>query len=555
MAVRQQDLGRLVPSRGRCASALLPAPAASKVVDDLRARATAAAAILALGLALPRAAEADGRVFAVTVADALRDPSARRDLEPFLGSLGYRQVSWLGTMEIEERVTLVSVVDLRAEDACGGLVGLADWSSRLEGAQEAVQLLDAKAALAALTALGLDVACLQNVPRRQDLVLLALSTAEAHALAAADSKNIGQRLFHESEQAVALAMAASFGPDLPPPAWLSPTLRQGLLDAQAAGEQRGGVPVFLGGSARGLWLDGQHVPSGFRRLSPGPHLLQATQDQEVVAARLLQVTDDRRLLVEVTPGGPTLQPDDLLEALRVLTPGADPDPLAVDLLGLLAEDADDAVIVALGPQGPLVWGRGRGGLALRDPSEGAPRGGLTFGDVGEAPAPEKHRRPPPVPWALGIGPGLLVGRYGDGDLEGLGGLAGGVGFDLRVSFAHAFTVAAAVQPVARAETLPPGYDDHWLWRALIPLRLGLRYGAPTTRPSFEVGPDLALLYFGRFEDGVEAVPMGVVALGVHLPLASSFGLRLEGWGGLGTEAWAAGLQLAAMAHPPAPPED
>ncbi|MFH1468148.1 MAG: hypothetical protein ABIO70_27425 [Pseudomonadota bacterium] len=527
MALRQQGLGRV-----------------------------AAFALLALGLGLPRGAVAAGRVLAVTVEDGLRDPASQRDLDPLLGSLGYRQVSWMGAAELEARVTLVSVVDLRADEACAGRVALSDWSHRLEGAQEAVQLLDARGALAALSALGLDVACLDWVPRQQDLVLMALTTAEAHALAAADASNIGQRLFHEGEQAVALATAASFGPDLPPPAWLSPTLRQGLLDAKAAGASGRGAPAVFGGSTRSLWLDGQHVTSGFRRLTPGPHLLQATASQEVVAARVLQVGADQRLLVEVSPGERARRPEDLVEALHDLAPGVEPDPIAVDLVTLLAEEADDCVIVGLGPKGPLVWGRGRGGLVQRERSGAPAPAEVGFEDVGEAPAPrQRPARLPPIPWTIGVGPGLLAGGYGEGDLEGLAGLSGGVGVDVRVSFARAFAAAASVQPVARAEALPPGYDAHWLWRALIPLRLGLRYGAPTARPGLEVGPDLGLLYFGRFDEMIELRPLGVLALGFHLPLAPSFGLRLEGWGGLGADTRAAGLRLSAVVHPAAVVEE
>jgi len=493
-------------------------------------------------------------VFAIAVGDALRDPAERAAIEPALGRLGFRQVSWIGEGEIDLHIQLVSIVDLRADEACGGLVGLADWSARLAEAEDQVQLLAPAPALALLAGLRLDLACLDAVPRQQDLVRLGVVFATAHAVAAAEAPNPALRFFHESEQARALALAAAFGPDLPPPSWLAPSLRQGLLDAQSAAQAGDGAPVVIGGKARGLWLDGQHVAAGFRRLGSGTHLLQATWGDDVVAARLLDIQPGKRLLVEVDPGGAARDQDDLPEELARLGPGVEPDPMLADLLGLLAEEADDALIVALGPTGPWVWGRGRGGLVRRDEA-GAAAPGVRFEDLGEAPAPRvAPDRPDPLPFTVGLGPALLLCDLGGGDLEGLGGLAGGFTLDGRVSFARRFAAAVAVHPVARAATLPPGFDARWLWRAMIPLRVGLRYGAPTPRLGLELGPDLALLFLGAFDGAQVVEPLGALSVGLHLPLAPAFGLRFDLWAGLGNGVRAGGVQFVALAHPAPPPE-
>jgi hypothetical protein len=224
----------------------------------------------------------------------------------------------------------------------------------------------------------------------------------------------------------------------------------------------------------------------------------------------------------------------------------------VDLLGLLAQEADDALILTLGPDGPRLWGRGRGGVVLRYPDGDLQPRAIGFADVGEEPAPVQRARPDPLPWTLGAGPVLQWSNLGGAPIEGLGGLCGGVSVQGRLSLAQRFALAAAIQPVARVEALPPGYDDSWLWRAILPARLGLRVGAPTPRPHLEAGLDAGLLYLGRFRSH-EARAMGLMAVGLFLPLSPRFGLRFELWGGLGGGFQAGGLQLAGEAHPAPPP--
>ena len=87
---------------------------------------------------LPAAAAAQDRVFLVPVGEGLREPAEREMLTPLLGTLGFRQISWIELADIEAHVSLVSVVDLRADTTCGGTVTLEDWSVRLESAQELV---------------------------------------------------------------------------------------------------------------------------------------------------------------------------------------------------------------------------------------------------------------------------------------------------------------------------------------------------------------------------------------------------------------------------------
>ncbi len=509
-----------------------------------------AAALAALVLLLPLTAQADGRVFLVPVGEGLREPAERQVLMPLLGNLGFREVSWVELADIEQHVALQSIVDLRADEACGGNVALEDWLSRLAGAQEQVQLLAPERALTALSALNLDAACLGQVPRQSDLVLLALVTAEAHAMAASSSHDVGIRMFHSDELQHALGVAAGFGPDLPPPSWLGPDLSARLLELQD--RYADSVPAYFGGTAKGLWLDGRQITTGFRFIAPGPHLVQATWGKDVVAARMIHAIPSRRTIVRVTPGELAVDPEEITIELQRLGAGAEPAPLLADLLGLLAEDADDALIIGLSQDGPVIWGRGRGGVVKRYPDGDLQPRAVSFGDMGDDPAPPPIQRPDPLPWTLGAGPAMLWSNLGGVPIEGLGGLTGGLSVQGRLTFAQRFAVAAALQPVARVEALPPGYDASWLWRAIIPMRAGLRVGAPKPTVHVEAGLDAGLLYLGRFRDH-EARVVGVGSIGLFVPLAPRFGLRTELWAGMGSDLVTGGLQLTGEAHPAPPP--
>ncbi len=514
-----------------------------------------AAAVAALLLLLPGMARADGRVYLVPVGEGLREPAERRALDPLLGSLGFREVSWVDLADIETRVGLISIVDLRADEACGGNIALADWTARLATAQEQVQLLAHELALVELSALSLDTACLDQPPRQVDLVLLALVTAEAHSMAATTVLDAGIQSFHRDELQHALEVAAGFGPDLPPPSWLAPELGERLRAHQARSIDGGSVPAFFGGTARGLWLDGKQITTGFRRLTPGQHLIQATWGKDVVAARFIHVLPGRRTIVRVTPGELAIEPEELVLELHRLAAGAMPHALLGDLLGLLAEDADDALILGLGPDGPLIWGRGRGGVVLRYPGGDLAPHAIGFEDVGEEPAPPRPVRTPALPWTLGAGPALFWSNLGGMPIQGVGGLAGGVSVQGRITLLRPLVLAAAVHPIARVEALPPGYDASWLWRAMIPARAGLRLGAPVPRVHVEGGVDAGLLYLGRFREQ-ELRVLGIGALGLFVPLAPRFGLRVELWGGAGSGFAATGLQLAGEGHPaPVPPRE
>lgn len=511
-----------------------------------------AVAIAALLLVLPCAALAEGRVFLVPVGEGLREPAERRALDPLLGNLGFRQVSWVELADIESRVGLISIVDLRADEACGGTVALTEWSDRLAMAQEQVQLLAPDKALAELSALSLDAACLAQVPRQVDLVLLALVTAEAHDMAAATVRDAGIQLYHRDEVQHALEVAAGFGPDLPPPSWLKPEFGDQLRAHQSRFALGDTVPAYFGGSARGLWLDGKQITTGFRRLTPGQHLIQATWGKDVVAASFIHLLPGRRTIVRVTPGELAVEPEELILELHRLASGAPPAALLADLLGLLAEDADDALILGLGSDGPMLWGRGRGGVVLRYPGGDLELRAVSFQDVGEEPAPPPRERPPALPWTLGAGPALLWTDLGGRPIEGLGGLCGGLALQGRFTLLRPLALAATFHPVARVEALPPGYDASWLWRAMIPVRAGVRVGVPVPRVHVEGGLDAGLLYLGRFRNQ-ELRGLGIGALGLFVPLAPRFGLRLELWAGAGSGFFASGLQLAGEGHPSPPP--
>ncbi len=515
-------------------------------------RAVAAALSLFAALAAPVTAAAEGRVFLISATDALREPAERDKLGPLLGTLGYRQVSWIDLADIESRVGVVAITDMRSDESCGRAVSLEGWSRGLDSAQEAVQLLAADRALEELSALNLDVVCLAQVPRQADLVLLGLITAEAHGLAAAGAQDFGIRMFHQEEQQHALAMAASFGPDLPPPSWLPPAMRASLLEMQAGYGADSSAPVYLGGSPKGLWLDGRQITTGFRRLNAGQHLVQATWGKDVVAARMLQVQPGRHTLVRVTPGDLAEGSEDLIIALQRLAAGAEPDPVVADLLSLMAQEADDALVVGLGPDGPQLWGRGRGGVVLRYPGGDLEPRSTGFADLGDEPAPPPVARPDPLPYTLGLGPALFWSNLQGGVTDGLDGVHGGVGLQTRITLARRLALAASLHPVARAQALPSGYGERWLWRAMIPGRLGLRLGAPVPSIHLEVGLDGGLLYLGRFEQH-ELRGLGIGSVGIFVPLAASFGLRFELWAGGAPGLVSAGLHLAGEGHPTPPP--
>lgn len=478
------------------------------------------------------------------------DPAARRhEVLAALAVLGHDDVTWLTPQELGRRMSVVAVVDRRGETACGGPVSREAWSGRLEEAQERLQLLDLAGALALLSALELDVACLGEVPRRGDLFLLGLVMAEAHAVAGRAADDPDRRRFHQVEVDHGLGLAATYGGDLPPPSWLSPVLAQRLVANRTRTAMEATVPVYVGGVTRGLWLDGLHVTTGLRRLAPGRHLVQATGDAGVEAAGLVEVEEGRPLLVVVTPGEPPVDLSTLVQGLLAPPPDAPPAHLS-GVLELLALDGREAVLVAPGPGGLQVWGRGGGTPVLREPRQRSAPPAPTFADLGLEPAPRTRDEPLPR-WSLGVGLGGGATNLGGGALEGLGGPAGGPVLQGRVALAGPWLAAVAVHPAARISTLPPGYDARWLVRAMVPVRAGVRASTPPSGLRAEAGLDGGLLYLGRFERQ-EVRLFLAPAVGLVVPLVGPLEARLEASGLVGTSfaGAAAALTLGIHETPP-----
>ena len=491
-------------------------------------------------------------VVVVAAGAEMQQPMNRARVELLLGKAGYRSISWVSAADLERRVCMIPVVDMRASSACGGAVQVESWRQRLEGAHELLQMLDIDGALAELVDLELEVACLDGVPPQQDLFLLELVVADAHRLAAASERELGLRFFHQGESEHALRTAATFAADLPPPAWLDPELGDLLAAIQSSYAFEDAVSAVIWGEGRGLWLDGVQVGTGARSLSPGRHLIQSAPDGRVIAGGVVDVEPGSLLLIQVTPRTPPLMAADLDLALHELAMGEGDEPILNHLLSLLGRGGHEALIVALLQDGVHIWGRGSGNLFMRYPGpleqEIRKRNPAT-GSSASASIEQGPQRLPVVvpvevlPWRLGAGPAFFASGLGGGNLEGLGGPAGGLAVSARYSVGSAWAVAATVHPVARVEPLPVGYDDNWLVRVMVPGRVGVRYGPPRDRPGGEVGVDGGLVYMGRFERRQELRAFGALAAGVAVPMASGVCISAEAWLGMGVGWSLGGLQL------------
>lgn len=472
----------------------------------------------------------------------------REEVEEALDGLGIRDVNWVLPEDLVANTRLMTVSDRSADSDCGGPVELERWRTGVEGAHRRLEMLDVPGALADLAALEVDIPCLDAVPSRKDLFVYALVRADAQRLAA-ESAPPEARDLYDGELRYAMGMAASYGTDLPPPGWLDPGLARTLATLQTDYSEERSVPVVVWGEGRGLWIDGELASPGFRLMAPGRHLVQSAPGGIVVAAaQVVEVTEGRRYLVQVKQGALSVMAEDVEPAIRGVADGRAPAAFLPELLALLGGTNGDGLLAVRSDDGVQVWGRGGASLVLRHPRR------TTTPVAGRDEAPDRDEPDPPeVPEArllslprprpadmrdvhrfrVGVGPAMQGSTLSGGHLEGLGGWTGGFQVSGRVTVWGPFAGAVIVSGVARGIPLPASYDENWLFRAMIPGRLGIRYGVPSSEVSVEGGLDLGVLYLGHF-DRHDARIFGAAAGGISVPLSDHAAFGAEGFFGVGT---------------------
>ncbi len=474
-------------------------------------------AVLLLGLPAP-AALAAPRLVVLTGPDALA-PEAQDRVLRRLGSDGGPQV--VTVPALLERVRVVGL-DRRAEDAgCGGPIWLEDWQARVDRVEVDVQLLDFNGALAGVSQLELEVGCLDRVPDRQDLLRLHLAAATA-ALLASRTSNATMQRFYADRMVLAGETARGLGDDLLLPTGVDPAVQR-LVDSVTLPPA---VAVAVAGPGGQVFVDGLPLGRSGARLAPGLRLVQLRSGDgatEVTAASLYPLE-----LPTLFHAGP-LRRDQLAEDLAAVAQGLPASELVRALDRLLG---GDLAVAWLSPRGVSV--RGLDGVPLDVPGgEGQQASGtsaaerevvLTWADRWGIGGPDR-------PLVVGLGLCSTWTTLDDPVAGDLGGPAGGIAVWLRVPTRSWVTVAATLHPVARREPLPDGYDADWLYRATVPVRVGVRAEGTFDDRRWEVGVDGVLWALGPYAGAQRVIPGLALAGAVTRPVIDSrFALRLEGHG-------------------------
>ncbi len=485
---------------------------------------------MALLLLWPGAAWAAPVLVVMTGSEAEDADAAERALRR-LGSDAPARA--LTVPQLLEEVRVVAL-DRRTEDAgCGGPIWVEDWLGRVLQAEEAVQLLDFNGALALVNELELEVGCLERVPVREDLLRLHLVAASAALLASKTSNETMQR-FYADRLVLAAQAARGLGDDLLLPPGLDPAIQR-LVETV---EIPAAVPVAAGGDGGRVFVDGQPVGRSGARMVPGMRLVQVRGDggaTEVTAALLYPLE-----LPTVLYAG-SLGRDQLARDLTATAQGLGASLLLRTLERLLDEDL---LVADVDPRGVTL--RALDGTVIgRAPASAPPA----------QPVGPASEREVVLAWYERFGFGgadrpLVVGaglasswtRLVDPVAGDLGGLAGGFALWLRVPTPTWLTLAATAHPVAHREPLPDGYDADWLYRATVPVRLGVRVEGTWDALRWEAGVDGALVVLGGFDGEQRALPGAAVAAAVTRPVIDRrFALRLEGHGMLGVNVVGGGV--------------
>lgn len=475
-----------------------------------------------LWVAAARAAEL------VTVVVSAREGPDRAEVEAALTRAGLRAEALLDGSVLARKLRILPVTRRVADEDCGGTVDLGAWRVEADQARQRFGLAQFEEALAELVSLELQAACLTSPPAASDLFRLELAVAEAHRVLA----EVDQQEFHEAEMEEAVRRAAVFGAGLVTPTDTGAEILAALDEARAevgTGE-RPRVLVAGPGARSGARFNGRPVSGGPFDALPGLNLVQASVAGTVTAAANLELGPGRPILVWLAPGdrGPTAEDISF-----------DVDSLSTD--GLTAEASGRLGAVAWLLDADLVFaGKERGRVALWRAEEGAlvP---LVLEEGGRAAPAATEEEQGPWTWAVGAAGG--GGFASISALEDLGG--GRVLGQLygRVGVAERWNLAATGGGDFVWRELEADEGEGALWHATLPLRIGARYGPRGDAWSPELGIDVGVQYFGRYDGGDAASPIALLAGGVARGLGPRAGARLEAWLGGGMGYLSTGLAL------------
>ena len=463
--------------------------------------------------------------FVVSVGIQSGDEATPLLVEDAVRDAGIRDFYMLPAEELDGMVNVIAV-SLRVEDEnCGGMVSLESWREKLDSADEAIQRLRIEDALSSVSDADLSTGCLDRVADRRELQRLHLLHARANLLASQQYPD--QADFYRSQARYAVQAMHGLGDDLLLPQGLEPE----LADFVRGIERRADHPVLVAGVGPGgaVYMDGQRLSKSPVARPGGTHLLQVENGGSVTGATMPPMA-----------AGPNLvfagfySPGDLeMAAWDVGYDGLSSDTLqAVSaLLGspLVVAAFRDGDVTLRTPDGQLVEGRG-----IRKP--------LPDVDaiVQELDGPEEPRgyQASAGDWEQNLGAGLSMGTssYVGGPVD-LAGPAGGLALWYRRTVSDYLLVAASVDLVARSRQLPVGYDDHTLWRAHVPVRLGVHAGRPSRGFGWDAGVDLALVTLGSFEDEWRFRFGALPTAGVVVEVLNQLAFRAEGYGGGGVGGW------------------
>jgi|GEM_PF-2392238 len=493
------------------------------------------------------AAAAPRRVVALLIGDGNVDSQSLQTIQTRLSSMGYRQVAWQSFDQVRASLEIISVVQAPDQSACQEDIPVDQFRARIKKAEEYLLLLNLKKSLAELSLLEVDSDCLSDVPKREDLFELAVITAFTHHLNAQAKQDAAAVNFHTDESKRALERAASVGPDLAPPTWLDPVLLNRLVGLQSNFDLNERVPVIVGGPHRHVHVDGKVLHRGGHRLTPGTHLAHIMGNSDEVTAReRFTVLSNRRYLLWAAPGQPVLTEDDLQAALDDLLryPDNPKGESLAALLTVLEQDADGAVIVAMLDGKPHVWNR-KEALSTGTNTANEAVASVRFdenGRVTDLPTGDGAWVLPIDPFVTRVQPVVGWAQLNDSVLEGLDGLNGGFNISAQVALDSNFAAIVHFGSLGRVSALPPGYDDDWLVRLLIPMRGGVHYHSPRGKTSLDIGIEAGALYLGDFAGDPYWKRFVAVAGGASMPVTNGLAVRADAWWGVG-QASVAGLCL------------
>ena len=162
--------------------------------------------------------------------------------------------------------------------------------------------------------------------------------------------------------------------------------------------------------------------------------------------------------------------------------------------------------------------------------------------------------PPVDRWRgiIGAGPTIGWSNVSDGPLDGLDGIHVGAGVYGRVGVTDLVALSAFFDPWAVASPIAEDQGGGTLFRAAVPVVVGVRFGPRTRKAAFEVGADVGLQTFGHFE--VRGEPQDRLsfyadaAVGVSAAVSPGAGVRLQGWLGPGLGYLEGGASLSLEAR-------